>query len=133
MRRKLAITVIALALAFMPCAKVAYALAAPGAPLPSDVTEVVADAGSGAEAAKASSSDQICTKCCSKWRGVVHRAEPLSVPQASKYLPASDWFAWHDGRDGALVRSLLGARSPPPPAAGSSYKAVYARTSRFLN
>ena len=71
-------------------------------------------------------------RCCSKSKAVVSRVEPLTFPQVSKYLAASDWFDQPDRPTGAAGLVLLGARGPPPPIAGTSYKAIFAKTSRFL-
>ena len=128
---RFAITVIAFALAFLPCAKVAYAWVGSGGPSSSGLAEIVAVTDIGFASAE-SPSERLCVKCCNKSKAVVHRVEPLAVPYLSKHLPASDWFKQPDGPTGAAVLIRLGARGPPPPLAGTSYKAIFAKTSRFL-
>ena len=128
---RFAIAVIAFALAFLPCAKVAYAWVGSGGPSSSGLAEIVAVTDTGFASAE-SPSERLCVKCCNKSKAVVHRVEPLAVPQISVYLPASDWFDEPGRPTGAAVLMRLGARGPPPPHAGTAYKAIFAKTSRFL-
>ena len=131
MRNRFVIAVIAFALAFLPCAKFAYAWLGQG--LPSSSDHVTADAAQDAQFALSDEDpDRLCMRCCSKSMAVVSRVEPLTVPQVSKYLAALDWFDQPELPTGSGALILLGARDPPPPLAGTSYKAMFAKTSRFL-
>lgn len=129
-KHRFAITVIAFALAFLPCAKVAYAWVGSGVPSSSGLSEIVATTDAGFASAE-SSSERLCVKCCTKSKALVNRVEPLAVPEVSKYQLAADWFDQPDGPTGAVLLTRLGARGPPPPLAGTSYKAIFAKTSRF--
>ena len=130
MTNRFAIAVIAFALAFLPCAKFAYAWTGPGGPSTSGV-----DAASLAQDAEFAVSDEtpdkLCGKCCSKSRAVVSRADTLTVPQVSKHLPAADWFEQPEAPTNAAVFAVIRARGPPPLLAGTSYRAIFAKTSRF--
>ena len=83
-KHRFAITVIAFALAFLPCAKVAYAWVGSGVPSSSGLSEIVATTDAGFASAE-SSSERLCVKCCTKSKAVVNRVEPLAVPEVCKY------------------------------------------------
>ena len=126
---RFAIAVIAFALAFLPCAKFAFAWTGPEVPSTSDISAALAQ---DADVVMIDdTSDKLCVKCCSKSKAVVSRAEPLTVPQISKHLPVADWFEQPQGPTNAAVLTIIRARGPPPLLAGTSYKAIFAKTSRF--
>ena len=130
MKNRFVIAVIAFALAFLPCAKFAYAWVGQG--LPSSPDHQTADEVQDAEFVLSDESpDRLCVKCCSKSKAVVSRVEPLTVPHVSKYMAVTDWFEQPDRPTGAAALVLLGARGPPPLLAATSYKAIFAKTSRF--
>lgn len=130
MTNRFAIAVIAFALAFLPCAKFAFAWIGPDVPSKSGIA--AADLAQDAEfVVTEETSDKLCGKCCSKSKAVVSRVEPLTVSQISKHLPVVDWFDQPQGPTNAAVLTVIKARGPPPLLAGTSYKAVFAKTSRF--
>ncbi len=130
MKNRFVIAVIAFALAFLPCAKFAYAWVGPE--LPSSSGHLAADSVDDAEFGLSDdSSDRLCVKCCSKSKAVVTSVEPLTVPQVTKHLAVADWFDQPDLPTGSAALILLGARGTPPLMAATSYKAMFAKTSRF--
>lgn len=130
MTNRFAIAVIAFALAFLPCAKFAHAWIGPSVPSTSGV-HAAAPAQDAKFAVNDESPDSLCGKCCIKSRVVVSRADPVTVSQVAKHLPAADWFEQPQGPTNAAVFAVIRARGPPPLLAGTSYRAIFAKTSRF--
>lgn len=138
MKNRLVIALTVLALALVPCGKIAAAFAKTAAPASVAFTHLIATLHDGGHPVahmvvpEPDDADPVCLKSCKTWQGVVPRTDDLGTPAANTLVVVEVLVSHQAWPKTASDLNTLGARSPPEPA-GSAFDRIFATTSRFLS